>query len=66
VHDPRFHGTPLHWCGHGSVNRGNPHGEYAEIARMLIDAGAHVAPDVAEWQGSDEFHEVIDEALRAR
>jgi ankyrin repeat protein len=64
VRDPRFHGTPLHWCGHGSVNRGNPHGKYAEIARMLIAAGARVAPEVAEWQGSDEFHEVIDAALR--
>jgi hypothetical protein len=31
---------------------------------MLIDAGAHVAPEVAEWTGSDEFHEVIDDALR--
>jgi hypothetical protein len=64
VRDPAYHGTPLHWCGHGSVNRGNPHGEYAAIARMLIDAGARVAPEVAEWTGSDEFHAVIDDALR--
>jgi hypothetical protein len=64
VRDPSYHGTPLHWCGHGSVHRGNPRGEYAPIARMLIDAGAHVAPEVAEWTGSDEFHEVIDDALR--
>lgn len=64
VRDLRHHGTPLHWCGHGSVHRGNPHGEYAEIARMLIDAGAVVTPEVAEWQGSDEFHEVVEDALR--
>jgi ankyrin repeat protein len=64
VNDLRFGTTPLHWCCHGSVNRGNPHGEYAAIARQLIAAGARVEPRMLEWEGSDEVMAVIDEALR--
>jgi hypothetical protein len=33
---------------------------------MLIAAGAHVGPEMADWEGSDSFMAVIDEALRSR
>jgi len=35
-----FKATPLGWCYHGSTNCGNPAGDYAAIARMLLEAGA--------------------------
>ena len=63
VRDLRYGATPLGWCGHGSVNRGNPRGAYATIARQLISAGARVEPEMLEGQGSDEFMMVIEEAV---
>jgi hypothetical protein len=63
VRDLRYNTTPLYWCCHGSVNRGNPRGEYAEIARQLIAAGARVGPEMLEWEGSEEFMAAIEEAV---
>jgi ankyrin repeat protein len=63
VRDRRYDATPLGWCGHGSVNRGNPRGAYADIARQLIAAGARVDPDLLDGQGSEEFMSAIEEAL---
>jgi hypothetical protein len=59
VRDLRFGTTPLHWCGHGSVNCRNPRGDYGEVARLLIAAGALVPADAAEWDVSDEVESAI-------
>jgi ankyrin repeat protein len=47
VRDATFGGTPLGWCWHGSENCGNPSGDYAAVARLLLEAGATPDP---EWQ----------------
>lgn len=42
IEDEQFHGTPAGWFGHGVHNCNNPHGNYAEVARLLITAGATI------------------------
>ena len=67
VREPTFGGTPLSWCAHGSANCGNPHADHAAVARMLLAAGARLDAAMADWDGSDQFMAVIDDALaRAR
>jgi hypothetical protein len=39
--------TPLGWCRHGSQHCGNPHGDYAAVARLLLEAGAEAEPGEA-------------------
>ncbi len=56
-------GTPLSWTSHGSVNCGNRKADHAGVAKLLIAAGATVDPQFLEWQGSNEFKQVIREAL---
>jgi hypothetical protein len=63
VRDPRYRATPLGWCCHGSVNQRNPRGDYAAVARLLIDAGAPLDADVVEREASEEVEAVIDAAL---
>jgi ankyrin repeat protein len=64
VRDPTYRGTPLSWCSHGSANSGDRRADHAAVARMLIAAGARLNPEMADWEGSDAFMAVIDEALR--
>jgi ankyrin repeat protein len=66
VRDPTYGGTPLSWCSHGSVNCGNRQADHAAVARVLIAAGARVEPEMANWEGSESFQSVIDEALLPR
>ena len=66
VRDGMYGGTPLSWCSHGSRNSGNRGADYPEVARVLIAAGVQVTPEMADWEGSDEFMAVIDEALRGQ
>jgi len=63
IREPNYGGTPLSWCSHGSANCGNPRADHAAVARMLIAAGAHVGPEMADWEGSDAFMAVIEEAI---
>jgi ankyrin repeat protein len=42
--DTSYRSTPLGWCCHGSLNCGNPHADHAEVARLLIAAGARPEP----------------------
>jgi ankyrin repeat protein len=65
VREKTYHGTPLSWCSHGSVNCGNPRADHPAVARMLLAAGASVYPEMADWQGSDAFMAVIEEAMAA-
>jgi ankyrin repeat protein len=61
VRDPRFGGTPLGWCCHGSLNCHNARANHAEVARQLIAAGAIATDAMAE--ASDEVAAVIESAL---
>jgi ankyrin repeat protein len=46
VQDARYKATPLGWCCHGSLH-GNPAGEHAAIAEMLLEAGAQQGRDTS-------------------
>ena len=57
--DPVYQGTPFNWCCHGSLNCHNPRANHAEVARLLIRAGAPIG---GEHEASDAVLAVIDEA----
>jgi ankyrin repeat protein len=40
ITDETFHATPSGWLHHGTQNCGEPSGDYAEVARLLVAAGA--------------------------
>jgi hypothetical protein len=61
--DDTYHGTPLGWCCHGSVNCGSPSADHTEVARLLIAAGARVKPDVEGC--SPAMQAVVDAAKPA-
>jgi ankyrin repeat protein len=56
--DLTFHGTPMGWCCHGSLNCHNPRADHAEVARLLLAAGARAALETSE--ASDAVMAVID------
>lgn len=64
VREPNWNGTPLSWCCHGSTNCGNPNADHAQVARLLLTAGAHLTPDVAGWNCSSEMQQVLSESIR--
>jgi ankyrin repeat protein len=66
VKDPTYQSSPLGWCCHGSVNRRNPQGDYPTVARLLIDAGAPLEPEVTERDASEEVEALIEAAARSR
>ncbi|HEY4307095.1 MAG TPA: hypothetical protein VGM82_21670 [Gemmatimonadaceae bacterium] len=59
--EPTHQGTPLGWCCHGSTNCGDPRADHAEVARLLIAAGAKVDPKMDGC--SDEMQAVLLEAV---
>jgi ankyrin repeat protein len=61
--DPVYGGTPLGWCCHGSLNCHRPRADHAEVARLLIAAGAQVG---GENEASDAVLAVLDEAEQRR
>ena len=60
--DTTYQGTPLGWCCHGSVNCGNPRADHAEVARLLLLAGARPDPEMRGC--SDAMQAVLEAALR--
>ena len=66
VRDPTFRSSPLGWCCHGSVSRRNPGGDYAAVAKLLIDAGAPLDEEVTGRDASDDVEAVLHEALAIR
>ncbi|MEO8623504.1 MAG: hypothetical protein ABI625_20675, partial [bacterium] len=56
--DREFHGQPLVWAAEGSRSHGDRAGEYAEVGRLLLDAGSPV-----EWEPGEEPAESILEIL---
>jgi ankyrin repeat protein len=56
-----YNGTPLSWCCHGSRNCGRAEANHAEVARLLLEAGATLNPDLTSCD--DEMQAVLDAAL---
>ena len=42
IEDEQYHGTPAGWLGHGARNCGDGGGDYPQVARLLIAAGAEI------------------------
>src|ERR1019366_5830128 len=61
IEDRQFHGTPLGWFGHGVHNCDEGAGDYPQVARLLIAAGATI-PTVDLPTGKPD----VDAALRER
>ena len=58
--DDEFHGTPPGWFGHGAQNCCEDGGDYAEVARVLIAAGATI-PAVDMPTGRPDVDAVLRE-----
>jgi ankyrin repeat protein len=58
VPDATYQGTPLGWCCHGSRNCGRSGANHAEVARLLITAGARVTEGMRD--ASEPVRKVID------
>jgi ankyrin repeat protein len=59
IEDEQFHGTPPGWFGHGVRNCHEPGGDYPQVARLLIAAGAAIpAADLPTGQSE------VDAVLR--
>ena len=58
VLDASFHGTPLGWCCHGSLNCGRSGANHAEVARLLIAGGARATDGMRA--ASEPVRNVID------
>lgn len=58
VRDREFHGQPLVWAAEGSRSHRDRAWDYAEVGRLLLDAGSPV-----EWEAGDEPAEGISEIL---
>ena len=57
VRERTYEGSPLSWCCHGSRNCGDPRADHAEVARLLLAAGAASDPRLTEC--SDEMQAVL-------
>lgn len=57
VRDARYGATPLGWCCHGSLH-GNRSHRHADVARLLISAGAQAGADTAD--ASPSVRAVLD------
>jgi ankyrin repeat protein len=57
--DTSHNGTPLGWCCHGSLNCGSPGANHAEVARLLVAAGASIPSPVADIQASESVRKVL-------
>jgi ankyrin repeat protein len=58
VRDREFHGQPLVWAAEGSRSHRERAQDYADVGRLLLDAGSPV-----EWEAGDEPAEGISEIL---
>ena len=56
VRDREFHGQPLVWAADGLRSHAPDHRDYAQVARLLLDAGSPV-----EWQtGEEPAQEIVE------
>ena len=66
VRDAGYGGTPLGWCVYGSVHGEKKRtGAFAEVARLLIDAGEVVEPTMLPT-GRDDVDQTLRAGLKAR
>jgi ankyrin repeat protein len=63
IRDAHYNATPLGWCCHGSLH-GNQSHDHAEVARLLVEAGAEQGPDSQE--ASLPVQSVLEGARRHR
>lgn len=63
VRERSWNGTPLSWCCHGSTNCGNPQADHAQVARLLIAAGAELTAEMADWGCGGGMQEVLKGAV---
>lgn len=56
LRDTRFNAPPIGWCAHGSQFCKDPDGDYAAVAKRLIEAGAEVPADT---NGSPDVMAVV-------
>jgi ankyrin repeat protein len=61
--DPTWRATPLGWCCHGSVHAAGPGRDHAEVARLLLAAGARPEPDLGD--ASLEVRAVIEGGMQS-
>ena len=62
VRESTYGGTPLSWCCHGSRNCGNPLADHAEVARLLLAAGARLDPQSTACSAA--MQAVLDTSVR--
>ena len=62
--DKTYQGTPLGWCCHGSLNCGDALADHAEVARMLLAAGARATSGMID--ASAPVRAVIEEWVAGR
>ena len=60
VRDREFNGQPLVWAAEGSRSRGDRAQEYAEVGRLLLDAGSTVEWQQPTAEPAEEILEIID------
>jgi ankyrin repeat protein len=60
IEDPQFHGTPPGWFGHGVQNCHEGAGDYPQVARHLLAAGATI-PSCDIPTGNAAVDEVLRE-----
>ena len=66
LRDHTYHSFPLGWADYAEYNRTNPAGDYAGVARALLEAGATIPPaEQLEHYGSEVVLEVIAEFRRS-
>jgi ankyrin repeat protein len=66
VRDARYGGTPLGWCVHGSMHgEKKKTGAFAEVARLLIEAGEVVDPAMVPT-GRDDVDQALQASPKAR
>ncbi|WP_446743154.1 ankyrin repeat domain-containing protein [Silvibacterium acidisoli] len=62
VFETEHGGNTLAWALHGSLNSwARSSGDYAEVARQLLAAGANIPRPLVPLEGSDEIMEVIEQ-----
>ena len=66
VRESNWNGTPLSWCCHGSNNCGNPDADHAQVARLLLAAGAQLTPEASTWDCGRGMQSVVQDALNRK
>jgi ankyrin repeat protein len=66
VRDREFHGQPLVWAAEGSRMHRDRASEYAEVGRLLLDAGSTVEWELPSEEPAEGVAEILAEWQRDR